>query len=87
MKQVQSVWPLAPLTQYNFTNSIVPVQFYYDSYQKTSLRFKKSSKLVDLTLSIGQPIRNRTFMAPAVIGEVRGVSPHMVTRFNIIPVK
>ena len=78
---------LAPLTQYTFTNSVVPVQFYYDSYQKTSLRFKKSSKLVDLTLSIGQPIRNRTIITPAVIGEVRGVFPHIVTRFNIIPVK
>ncbi len=78
---------LAPLTLYNFTNSVVPVEFYYNSYQKTSLRFKKSSKLVDLTLSIGQPIRNRTFIAPNVIGEVRAVFPHTVARFNIIPVK
>ena len=67
------------------TNTTTPFGINYNNYQECSLKFRKDSKLSNITITTGQTGRaNETSQG---IGVADTVFPHTIYKFHIYPVK
>jgi len=70
---------------YRHQETTSAVEQTYNQYEKASLRFKKSSRYVNLTIDLGQVVRNT--INSAGIGAAIVTFPHGIFKCHIYPVK